>query len=293
VQFDRTAIAVRERGMLEILDLSLQVMRVYFGPLLAAFAWLAVPLALLNYLLIGWMAEFDYNEGNFFEYLWTMSLLVFLQAPLASTFVTLYLGKATFLQKPNAWQMLADSWRLLPVLATCQLFLRGVLPAMVFAWLIDPDDVFSGWHVALGAVALVVYLMRGARPFVNEIVLLERNPLFSRDKQVTTVARRSIDLHAYSDGTLFARHLGATLVALMLAAMVLMGFQFMQGVFAASWSWGALMLHVLMPLSLWIVAFYMGVARFFCYLDKRIRTEGWEVELIMKAEAGRLARHST
>ena len=43
-------------------------------------------------------------------------------------------------------------------------------------------------------------------------------------------------------------------------------------------------------LSLWVVAGYFTVVRFLCYLDRRIRREGWEVELLMRAEGERLSR---
>ena len=42
------------------------------------------------------------------------------------------------------------------------------------------------------------------------------------------------------------------------------------------------------PVLLGVVAF-MAVVRFLSYLDLRIRHEGWEVELLMRAEAQRLA----
>jgi hypothetical protein len=45
-----------------------------------------------------------------------------------------------------------------------------------------------------------------------------------------------------------------------------------------------------MPLALWMVIGLMTVARYLSYLDLRIRREGWEIELKMRAEAGRLTR---
>jgi hypothetical protein len=43
------------------------------------------------------------------------------------------------------------------------------------------------------------------------------------------------------------------------------------------------------PAILWLLAAYFSVVRFLDYLDLRIRHEGWEVELLMRAEALRLA----
>ena len=46
-------------------------------------------------------------------------------------------------------------------------------------------------------------------------------------------------------------------------------------------------------LALWIVVAYFTVVRFLGYLDLRIRREGWEVELIMRAERARLSKKWT
>ena len=42
--------------------------------------------------------------------------------------------------------------------------------------------------------------------------------------------------------------------------------------------------------AIWIVMGYSTVVRFLSYLDLRIRNEGWEIELKMRAEAARLTR---
>ena len=46
----------------------------------------------------------------------------------------------------------------------------------------------------------------------------------------------------------------------------------------------------LFPAAMWIVAAYFTVVRFLGYLDLRIRREGWEVELLMRAELERWMR---
>ena len=44
-----------------------------------------VPLALINYALIGWMVPAEYDGDSLgFRYLWNMTVLIFLEAPLAS-----------------------------------------------------------------------------------------------------------------------------------------------------------------------------------------------------------------
>jgi hypothetical protein len=48
-------------------------------------------------------------------------------------------------------------------------------------------------------------------------------------------------------------------------------------------------LELVYPACLWLVVMFLAVVRFLSYLDLRIKHEGWEVELLMKAEALRLA----
>ncbi len=45
-----------------------------------------------------------------------------------------------------------------------------------------------------------------------------------------------------------------------------------------------------LPVGVWLVVSFFTVARYLCYLDLRIRREGWEVELQLRAEAEHLAR---
>ena len=64
---------------------------------------------------------------------------------------------------------------------------------------------------------------------------------------------------------------------------------FFWGMMLFDWNWGPIMFHVCYPLSLWLVAAYFAVVRFMCYLDLRIRREGWEVELVMRAAGNQLS----
>jgi hypothetical protein len=77
-------------------------------------------------------------------------------------------------------------------------------------------------------------------------------------------------------------------VAVLLTAAVMGSFIFLSGVFLHDWRPGPLMISYFFPISMWIVAGYLTVVRFLSYLDLRIRHEGWEVELRMRAESTRL-----
>ena len=76
-------------------------------PLLLALSLLAVPCALLNQWFLGWLVTFDPDAAEFedqipglIRFAWTMTLLVTLEAPLATMLVTTYLGKAVFQESP-------------------------------------------------------------------------------------------------------------------------------------------------------------------------------------------------
>jgi hypothetical protein len=135
------------------------------------------------------------------------------------------------------------------------------------------------------------------RPYIVEIVLLERNPLGkgkgrgnSEDAPRTTVGQRSATLHGTSGGDLIGRWIGTAIASAALVLAVQGTFWFFMGIFLNTWSWGPVMTEVFAPLSMWLAACYFTVVRFLSYLDLRIRTEGWEVELRLRAEAGRLTR---
>jgi hypothetical protein len=106
----------------------------------------------------------------------------------------------------------------------------------------------------------------------------------------TTVGQRSATLHNASGGDLLGRWIGTAIGAVALVLAVQGTFWFGSGVFLNTWTWGPVMTEVCAPLSMWLVACYFTVVRFLSYLDLRIRTEGWEVELRLRAEAARLTR---
>ena len=60
------------------------------------------------------------------------------------------------------------------------------------------------------------------------------------------------------------------------------------GMLLFKWDWGWMMLHVGIPACMWVVSGYFSVVRFLSYLDLRIRREGWEVELVVRAAAAQI-----
>lgn len=297
MQLDNTRIAIRERNLLDTLDLALHVMRQYPRELLLTFLLAAVPLAILNDYLLGWILDVEYREAFFYleesgalwRFWWSMMLLVFIEAPLASIFMTAFLGQAVFVDRPSYRQVFGDVRKMLGRLVWCQLLVRGILPFWCLVFIIDRHDEFNPVIEILGMGGLALYasLLRATRPFINEIVLLERNPLTSRDPTAITIGRRSSQLHGPSSGDLFAKWLATGIMGILLTAGVAATFVFLSGSLFNDWQPGPDMIRFMYPAAMWIVIGYLSVVRFLSYLDLRIRHEGWEVELRLRAEASR------
>ena len=297
MQLDSTRIAVQERGFLDILDLSLRVLRIDGGRLILLLAIGALPMIAINHLLIGWMMSGDSGEtflyadeaGSIARYVWDMSLLIMIEGPFATILLTAYLGQAMFVERPALRPILTDVGRMFARVAWCQLFLRGVLPAWFLMQSLDRHGDFDpNIEISLmGLLSIYVIGLRFVRPFINEIVLLERNPLLGSN--TLTVGRRSAQLHGPSTGELFFRGLVTGLIAILLTMAVFGTFWFMLGVFLNSWRAGPLFIGMMFPLSMWFVVGFLTVTRYLNYLDLRIRQEGWEIELRVRAEATRLA----
>ena len=292
MQLDRTTIAIRERGTLDTMDLSLHVLRIYAWPLVVTMAMGVIPLMLVNHFLLNWMVEPVEEEFHFpFRYVWHITILIFLEAPLASVFATAYLGEAVFQEQPRLRDVAAKVAKTMPRIAWCQLLVRGVAPAMVVLLGVERYGSFDFFLEGFLMVALVLYAgaMRAFRPFMNEIVLLEQNPLISRKANAITVSKRSGMLHGPSGGDLFFRWCSAAMIGVFLFLSIYGTFLFLAGVFLQDWSQSPFLVQFCLPLAMWLTALYFTVVRFLSYLDVRIRQEGWEVELRLRAEAIRLA----
>lgn len=314
MQLDSTRIAVRERSLPEVFDLALHVVREFAGPWVITSLLAIVPLALLNYLLIGWMTDLDYDtDYPGLRFAWNMTLLIFIEAPLASVFTVAYLGPAVFMEQRTIRQVVGDVFRFRrtrpddtrPVvnLFLCQLLLRGILPVWLLYLTVDRYEVshFQEWFL-IPAIACYSAAMRAFRPYINEVILLEKNPLISKDPNRITIAKRSSHLHGPSSADLFVRWIVSAMIGLLFIVLALTTATIAMGVLVSRWpaeldmatgeptfniDWFEL--QVLWPACLWLVVAYFSVARFLSYLDLRIRHEGWEVELLMRAEALRMA----
>lgn len=303
MQLDRTRIAIRERGLLETIDLALLVIREFAGPLIICALLAIVPLAIINELLVGWMVTLD-DEGavSWFRYLFAMTVLIELESQLAAVFIVAYLGPAVFMEQRTIRQTAGDVLRQAFPLLISQGILRGVLAAWLLYLLTDRYEA-NGWIEGFWIVMVCLFAMamRTFRPYINEIILLEKNPLLAGKSAAITVSKRSSHLHGAYSGDLFVRSFAVSTLIAALPCLAIYTAVLTEGFLISNWPlrfsledgfYGVNLdwfrLHVLYPACLWLVVAFFAVVRFLSYLDLRIRHEGWEVELLMRAEAVRL-----
>lgn len=298
VDFDNIQIKIRERSFLDLMDLGLQVFRAHLPRFLLAFACGAVPLQLLNHFWLRDLVAVNFREGEItatetwqlIGFILCVAQMVFIESQLAGIVATKYLGLVLFQEEPRILPVLRQvgrtGWRLL----WCQGLTRGVIVAGVLAaW-----SQSSNWSfIWLGSLTCLIVLIRALRPFLNEIVLLENNPLLATKAHSLTIGRRSYRLHAPSSGMLIGRWFCSAIIGIALSISVAGLFLFVSGVMFQQWFPGPFVIQIGVPLAMWIVAAYLTVVRFLNYLDLRIRDEGWEVELRMRAEAARLEQQMT
>ncbi|MBN2024174.1 MAG: hypothetical protein JW809_15430 [Pirellulales bacterium] len=267
MQLDRTQIEIRQRSFADVLDLALWVVRDHAGRLGLALVAGIGPLFALDHWLLSDMVDVEASAESLAGFWFSYAMLLAWQLPLATAPATLYLGGALFDDRPTAGRIARDLLHSAPQLVFYQVILRAmlVLPWVSWLWL------FTQWT------------------YLNEVVLLERNPFARRSREGPTTGRRCRSLHAGMGGELFARWIGSVLVGGVLMASIWMSLVTAHGVFSTGWEIDPVLFSTFyVELALWIVVGFLGVARFLGYLDLRIRREGWEVELLLRAEAARL-----
>jgi len=292
VKLDRTLIAVRERTASDVLDLALHVMWNYARPLCLTMLMGVVPFALINFALIGWMA----NVEEFpVRYIWNLSLLTFLEAQLVSVFATAFLGEAVFDEKPGLFDVVRRVFQVGWQLLVAHGFLRCLLPAWTMLALMPRNDEFQPLFeiVLLGGAVFIAMSLRALRPFITEIAVLEGNPLRATRSGDQKLGDRSRSLHTFAAADLVGRWILHSFIAVALVLSIYGSVLFLTGTFSNNWDQGAVYMHVLLPACMWTIAGYFAVVRFLSYLDLRIRQEGWEVELVLRAEAAKMQRKLT
>ena len=303
MHLDKTAIVISQRSAVDLVDLSLFVIRRYCQPI-GFFAVMGIlPFALADFILLWPLTQYDSllmasndisgTDTYHVRYLWVVTSLILVQSPLALSAVTYFIGQAVFIERPTIRQVTSAVWKRIGSMILVLGILRMSLVSFVPAILLFLHPVFRPEiEVPIYVFGLcgTVYFVRGFRPFAAEILLLERCPLMKSSKRPDQLAYglRSRWLHSSLYYELFGVHVGVTFIEALTAFSITMSMLFLIGVLAGSWSWGIWMDLILYPMAIWLVAIWGTVIRFLLYMNSRIRTEGWEIELRLKAEAQRL-----
>ncbi len=300
MQLFQNRIAIRERSFLDILDLALRVIRAHAKPLFVFFLIGVVPAVCFNAWVLADYAEPDFELGEVgtqllslilwgipvrpevpATYMAAMLVLILWEIPLVTAGMTKYLGHALFAERPDMRVMRRELLGVLPQLLWYQVLWRSISLAVLI----------SG-PLLLVSVPVWIILF-GVWPFFNEVILLERNPMFAGRKKRMTTRRRVRDLHKLYQSELFFRSIMTAIAGAGLFGAVWFSSVILQGLLVYDWEFTGIVFMVFYPLAVWAVVGYLTVVRFLGYLDLRIRQEGWEVELMMRAEEAQLARQLT
>jgi hypothetical protein len=247
--YDRTLIQIRERSFLDLMDLALVVVRLRPRALaLAAVAGIA-PFAVLN----AWLLSTAENR-------WARcAVLLFLEAPWATAPLTMVLGGLMFDQPPRPGPVLARIIRGLPSLVLVHLILRGFL----------------------GMTFLLIPLVPARLWFASEVILLEQTAGLR-------AVRRSARLCTDRSGEFVSFAIVQLLFGLTFALCFWTGTgAALSTFFDRSLTWEqpyqSSLDGIRFQIGVWIAIAFFSIARFLIYIDQRIRSEGWELKLRLRA----------
>ncbi len=247
--YARTLVVIRERSFLDLLDLALLVVRdrpIVLG--LTALVGIA-PFALFNV----WLS----TASNAWSGLWVLLLLM--ETPCATAPLTLVLGDLMFGVRPRLAKIVKTLIVSSPALFFTQVWVRGVL--LLFC--------------------IGCFLVPARFSFVNETLLLERvGPL--------RALRRSGEISRGFGGDLYLRFIGQIALGAMFAWCFQKGTEQLGSVLAGgelTWDQSADVdvSDILFQAGVWIAIAFFAVVRFLSYIDRRIRLEGWELQLRLKS----------
>lgn len=292
MKLDQTFISIRKRSVSELFDLALTVVRSHWRSLLILLVLGSVPWILLDVFLLWPLMHYGPGDPSRWACSWLMMLLVVSQAQYGTSLITLYLGEAMFVGQPSWKQVARHALRVSPLFVWLHGCLRMVFPVICLTWLLDiehPSDfgvlvgLFIPASVALGMA------FRAFRPFVSEMILLEKTPWRPKDSNAVSFARRSKALHSYASSELFGRFVLSCLFAAPLAISFQSLFVQVDSLLNVSAGYEWTLAGYYWIVSLWLTAGFVAVFRFLSYIDIRIRQEGWAIELKMRAEGQKLA----
>jgi hypothetical protein len=240
---ERTLVQIRERSLVDLLDLSLVLVRRRpFTLGLAALLGIS-PFAAFNAWLFGSIEELD---SSIPLTLWM------LEAPWATAPLTVVLGGLMFGQRPTFGRVLGSLFKASLPLIVVHGFLRFVL----------------------------CFWLPTRLAFTNEVILLERGKWWKIVGRGGDLASgRGGELFLFGLFQLFVTYVFSSLFYIGMArvgqAVLAEGLTWDTPSELAFAGWRY-------QLPIWLVVSFFAVARFLTYIDQRIRLEGWEVELRLR-----------
>jgi len=246
---DRTLVQIRERTFLDILDLAMVVVRerpVTLG--IAAVVGVA-PFAALN----AWLVSSAGIKVS------GLIPLLLMEVPWATAPLTMALGGMMFGERPSADRMLRTFLRSIPSMLLHHVVVRGFLVL----------------------IPLLYFLIPARLAFLDEVILLERIGIWS-------ALRRGAVLCLHRGGELFGQWLAQLFFGAAFVACFWLGTEALARALTQSeLTWEQPGASDLLDLrfhgAVWLAIAFFGVVRFLTYIDQRIRLEGWEVKLRLRA----------
>ncbi len=292
MKLDQTFISIRERDLLETFDLAILVTRQHLKNLLGLLFLNALP-----WVLFDWLLLFQYSVGmdtdsESYLFYFQMTLLVISQASIGTALITGYLGQAMFVERQSIMQTYRQFFRKPVLFGWVHGVIRLVVPisALLVLANLNIDDPAAGVWIFLVVLLIGIQgFIRAFRPFVNEVVLLEKTPYKRVSDGRINFGTRMLALHQGASADLVARAFAMLFFAPLL-------FFSLFGSFCLADYYLLLQAGIDFPIktiywtiALWMVAGFVAVVRFLFYIDTRIRQEGWAIELKMRAEGLRLS----
>ncbi len=268
MQIEHSRIAIRERTWSDNLDLALQVIRTNPKALLVASLVGVLPMIVVNYAIIDAYYGDRLSEGADVDAMTLGTLLVMIEAPLGTAPVTLYLGQALFVERPSANRSRAISPR---ACRKCCCFKFCSARAGRARAHLD----HSLCDLALSERSHFAW---------TQSAHFARRATFDHEAQLAVAPRRQRRLPGPG------HRLGLAGPAARRRPVDVLSDSARFAVWDLQQGWTGQILSF--QCVLWLVAVYFTVARFLTYLDQRIRNEGWEVELALRAQRDRLLRHA-
>lgn len=260
---ENTNVFIRKRSVGEVLNLALLMIARYLQPMLFA-SILALPVCLLPWCVFYVMAQIEpqwvtmlYDEfdmpDKWMLYLAFSTLVVLILEPLITAPLTLLMGQLVFGGKPDWPRLRREYLESLPQI----FYYRFLWRLTTFRW-----------------------------AFCPEVILLERNPWIASAKSgKRSTSQRCKDIYWRDYESVF-RHFTAFFWVLALLVSGMAGVSSLRMLMIGHSDKYELPAFFLFywPSLLTAAILYLCVVRFLAYLDFRIRSEGWDLDLRIREQ---------